>query len=112
VAFPLGFAVTGIGPLFLSLLPAYRPLALPDHPAAYLALWLLLAAESLFTGWAVRRRVVRPYVPPKWEPGKPQRLARKGTGTWSVVGWVAPLILSVNLYIILDLSGGFFALFV
>jgi hypothetical protein len=110
VVCPLVFAGSGIGALFLTLLPAYRPSGLASHPAIYLVLWLVLATESLLTAWAVRRRVLRPYLPPAWEPGQPQRLARKGMGAWSVLGWVAVLIVVVNLYIVFDVNGGFFAL--
>jgi hypothetical protein len=110
VVCPLVFAGTGIGALFLTLLPAYRPSALAAHPAIYLLLWLVLATESLLTAWAARRRVLRPYIQPRWEPGQPQRLARKGMAAWSVLGWVAVLIVVVNLYIVFDVNGGFFAL--
>lgn len=107
---PLGFAGTGIGALLLTLLPAYRPSALAAHPAIYFLPWLVLLTESVLTSWAVRRRVLQPFMPPSWEPGQPQRLGRKGMGTWSVLRWVAALVVVVNLYIVFDVNGGFFAL--
>ena len=108
VAVPVAVALVGIAALATSLTPSYRPTDLViGASATYVGLWVLLVAEVLATVAGAWWRVLRPYLPPRWQPGKPQRLAHQGTGLWSLLFWAALLIVVVNGLVLLHLSGGF-----
>lgn len=74
----------------------------------YVALWALVVAEALLVILGARARTKR--LPPgllDWRPGTPKRALLTGYSLWRLFGWVALISVLVNVYLILDLNGGF-----